>query len=195
MPKLLLAVLAVVAVPCLAGTAVRPKQAPVQSDRQIQTAITEKFARSKVAEDRFTVRVQNGVAILEGSTNVMQRKGAATRMAKSAGAVSVDNRIRVSEEAKKAAAQRLALGRKRAEAKREPRSDVKREVDAGAAPAKATSASAKKQAAAAAPRSTPPPAATTTAPKSTVGHASIPASTAAAEPPAVPVIRRAQVKH
>ena len=37
-------------------------------------------------KDGFTVRVQGGIAYWDGSTSVVQHKGAATRMAKTAGA-------------------------------------------------------------------------------------------------------------
>ena len=61
------------------------------------------------ATEHFTVTVHNGVAFLEGKTNVIQHKGVATRLAKSGGAVAVKNNIQVSDAAKamKAAA-RLA---------------------------------------------------------------------------------------
>lgn len=64
------------------------------ADKQIEQVIRWKLARSAaLSKDRFTVRVEAGVAILEGRTRVVQRKGAATRIAKGAGAVRVDNRI------------------------------------------------------------------------------------------------------
>ena len=79
------------------------------SDAQIEQTIRAKFAKSKIAsKEHFTVRVQNGVATLEGKTNVIQHKGTATRMAKTAGAVSVQNNIQISDEAKARAAARLA---------------------------------------------------------------------------------------
>ena len=57
-----------------------------RSDAEIEGAIRDRFARSKSAADHFTVRVHGGVATIEGRTDVVQRKGSATRMAKSAGA-------------------------------------------------------------------------------------------------------------
>jgi hypothetical protein len=61
--------------------------------------------------DHFTVSVVKGVATIEGATNVLQHKGAMTRMAKSSGATSVQNNIRVSDAAKKKAVASLAKGR------------------------------------------------------------------------------------
>lgn len=59
-------------------------------------------------KEHFTVSVQDGVATLEGRTNVIQHKGVATRLAKLGGALAVQNRIEISEEAKAKAAARLA---------------------------------------------------------------------------------------
>jgi osmotically-inducible protein OsmY len=91
---------------------------PVASDAQIEKAIRERFARSKISTNKFQVRVQGGVATLEGQTGVIQHKGTATRLAKAAGAVRVVNRIEVSDEAKEKAAGNLATGRRRAQIKR-----------------------------------------------------------------------------
>ena len=91
---------------------------PRLSDPQLEAAIRAKFAKSKINEDRFTVKVQGGVATLEGKTNVVQHKGVATRMSKTAGALAVNNRIQVSEEARKKAAGNLEEGRRRAQVKR-----------------------------------------------------------------------------
>ncbi|MGB9605390.1 MAG: BON domain-containing protein [Bryobacteraceae bacterium] len=96
------------------------------SDAELEKAIRERLARSKIAADRFTVRVQGGVAILEGRTGIVQHKGTATRLAKAAGARKVVNRIEVSEEARLKASQNLAQGRRRAQIKRSeshPRSE------------------------------------------------------------------------
>ncbi len=64
-------------------------------DAAIEQSIRSKLAKSKIGKDGFTVHVKNGVAVWEGHTTVMQHKGAATRMAKSAGATLVENHIRV----------------------------------------------------------------------------------------------------
>ncbi len=61
-----------------------------------------------VSKEKFTVSVKDGVALLEGKTNVIQHKGVATRLAKLGGAVAVQNHIEVSEEAKAKSAARLA---------------------------------------------------------------------------------------
>jgi hypothetical protein len=100
-----------------------PAVKPGLTDAELETAIRARFARSKCAEDKFTVRVQGGVATLEGKTNVVQRKGAATRMAKTAGARRVINKIEVSEAAREKASATLTKGRRRAQIKR---SDAKR---------------------------------------------------------------------
>jgi hypothetical protein len=95
-----------------AGPAVRSKAAPAVSDAVIEQNIRARFAKSKISSDKFTVRVQGGVAVVEGSTNIVQRKGVATRLAKAGGAVSVDNRIRIGEDARRQAAEKLAEHRR-----------------------------------------------------------------------------------
>ena len=87
-------------------------------DKETEALIRTKLAKSKIGKDGFTVRVQGGVAYWDGSTNVVQHKGAATRMAKTAGAKKVVNNIRVSDAAKEAAAANLEQGRRRAQVKR-----------------------------------------------------------------------------
>jgi hypothetical protein len=77
-------------------------------DAQVERAIREKFAKSKISVEHFTVSVQNGVSTIDGKTNVIQHKGVATRLAKTGGAVTVKNRIEVSENAKAKAAAKLA---------------------------------------------------------------------------------------
>ena len=77
----------------------RRSAAPKLSDAQLEAPIRAKFAKSKINADKFTVRVQGGVATIDGKTDVVQHKGAATRMCKTAGAVAVDNRVQVSEAA------------------------------------------------------------------------------------------------
>jgi len=79
------------------------------TDAQIERNIRARLAKSKMAAtEHFTVSVQNGVATLEGKTNVIQHKGVATRIAKMGGALAVQNHIQISEEAKAKAAARLA---------------------------------------------------------------------------------------
>jgi osmotically-inducible protein OsmY len=90
--------------------AVKAPVAPrVLPDAQIERNIRAKLAKSKISlTDHFTVSVQNGVATLQGKTNVIQHKGVATRLAKSGGALAVRNQIQVSDEAKAKAAAKLA---------------------------------------------------------------------------------------
>ena len=64
-----------------------------QRDQQIADEIRQRLARSTIGKENFKFSVREGVAYWEGSTTVPQRKGAATRMAKSAGARSVVNHI------------------------------------------------------------------------------------------------------
>ena len=99
------------------ATATRP------DDRSLEAAIRARFLKSKIAANQFRVRVQGGVATLEGHTSVVQHKGVATRLAKAAGARQVVNRIEISEAARLKAAASLAQVRRRAQIKRgEPRS-------------------------------------------------------------------------
>lgn len=84
-------------------------------DAALEKEIRARFARSKISADNFRVRVQGGVAYLEGQTNVIQRKGTATRLAKLAGAKAVVNHIQISEQARAQAAANLAKGRRRAQ--------------------------------------------------------------------------------
>jgi hypothetical protein len=92
-------------------------------DKETEALIRTKLAKSKIGKDGFKVRVQGGVAYWDGSTNVVQHKGAATRMAKTAGAKKVVNNIKVSDAAKETASANLEQGRRRAQVKRgEPRS-------------------------------------------------------------------------
>jgi hypothetical protein len=57
---------------------------------------------------------------------VIQHKAAATRMAKTAGAVAVNNKVEVSDAAKKKAAGNLEEGRRRVQVKRgDARSEAK----------------------------------------------------------------------
>jgi hypothetical protein len=94
-----------------------PKQAAVP-DAQIEKDIRARFAKSKISTHKFQVHVQGGVATIEGQTDVLQHKGTATRLAKSAGATKVVNHIAVSQAAKDKAAKNLETGRRRAQVKR-----------------------------------------------------------------------------
>lgn len=72
-------------------------------DQEIEERIRERLAKSAIRTENFKVQVRQGVAIWEGSTSVPQRKGAATRIAKAAGARGVVNNIVVRPAAPKAA--------------------------------------------------------------------------------------------
>jgi hypothetical protein len=112
-----------------AVVAVAPKRVTVQpklSDAQLEAVIRAKFAKSKISTDKFTVRVQGGVATIDGKTDILQHKGTATRMCKTAGAVAVNNRVEISDAARQKAAGNLQEGRRRVQVKRgEVRSAVK----------------------------------------------------------------------
>jgi hypothetical protein len=98
---------------------------PVMSDAAIEGTIRAKFAKSKINVEKFQVHVQGGVATIEGKTNVIQRKGTATRLAKTGGAVAVNNHIVISDAAKQKAADNLDKGRRRAQVTRgDARSDA-----------------------------------------------------------------------
>lgn len=122
-----IAVLAFILVAVSAAQTRGPARPPAEkrslTDAELERAIRERFARSKCKDEGFTVRVQGGVATLEGRTDVVQRKGAATRMARAAGARKVINKIEVSEAGRQKASHGLAKGRRRAQVKR---SEVKR---------------------------------------------------------------------
>ncbi len=90
---------------------------PKLTDAQMEAAIRAKFAKSKVGAEKFQVHVQGGVATIEGRTDVIQHKGSATRMAKTAGAVSVNNQVQVSDAARQKSAANLETGRRRAQVK------------------------------------------------------------------------------
>jgi UDP-N-acetylmuramate-alanine ligase len=108
--------------PATASKSTASASQPKLSDAQLEALIRAKFAKSKSA-NKFTVRVQGGVASIDGKTDVVQHKGAATHMAKSAGAIAVNNRVEISDDAKQKAAGNLETGRRRAQIKRgDPRS-------------------------------------------------------------------------
>src|SRR5271154_1537951 len=70
------------------------------SDAEIEATIKAKLAKSKIGKDGFQVHVKDRVATWTGVTTVMQHKGAATRMAKAAGAIQVLNNIKISGDTK-----------------------------------------------------------------------------------------------
>lgn len=98
-----------------ASTPVEKKKQPAAaatSDAAIENAIRARFAKSKIASNNLQVHVRGGVATIEGQVSVVQHKGAATRMAKTAGATKVVNNIRIDEAAKRKAAGQLERARK-----------------------------------------------------------------------------------
>jgi hypothetical protein len=88
-----------------------------QQDKDIEAKIRAKLTKSKLQKDGLTVRVQGGVAYWEGNTSVVQHKGTATRMAKTAGAKAVVNNIKVSDAAKQQAGSNLQQGPRKAQVK------------------------------------------------------------------------------
>lgn len=89
------------------------------SDAEIEREIKTRFSRSKIAANNFQIKVQSGVVTLDGTANVMQHKGIATRIARNAGARQVVNRIKISESAKQKAIDQLS-GARRVSVKRQP---------------------------------------------------------------------------
>jgi osmotically-inducible protein OsmY len=106
MPKILalllfpLMTLTTVIVTPLAAATSTTKAATTQpratvSDEQLEATIKTKLTKSKIGKDGFHFKVQHGVVTWEGATSIGQHKGAATRMARSSGAVQVVNNIKV----------------------------------------------------------------------------------------------------
>jgi osmotically-inducible protein OsmY len=122
LPLALAAALAAAAPPAQKQTAAAHARAgapaPRRSDAEIEKDIRARFARSKIAVNNFQVRVQGGTATIEGRTDVLQHKATATRLARSAGAINVVNKVQVSEAARQKAAGTLTTGRRRAQVKR-----------------------------------------------------------------------------
>src|ERR1700722_2441236 len=81
----------------LAGPVTKSHSQGAFSDAEIEATIKAKLAKSKIGKDGFQVHVKDRVATWTGSTTVMQHKGSATRMAKTAGALQVVNNIKVSD--------------------------------------------------------------------------------------------------
>ena len=108
-----------------------------RTDSQIESDFRMRLGRSKLAADGIQIRVKGGVATLTGKTSVVQHKGSATRMAKSAGAKQVVNQIEISAAAREAAATKLAANLHRAAASPSPAagpSRSKSEAPVAAAP-------------------------------------------------------------
>ena len=104
--KTALAILSLLAVSCAAPAATTLTKSHSEgkfSDAEIEATIKAKLSKSKIGKDGFQIHVKDRVATWTGVTTVMQHKGAATRMAKTAGAVRVVNNIKITDEASKAA--------------------------------------------------------------------------------------------
>jgi osmotically-inducible protein OsmY len=101
---------AVVVKPVVTKPAVAKPQPVVAKvpDAQIERTIRAKFGKSKINVEHFTVSVKDGIATIDGKTNVIQHKGVATRLARTGGALAVQNHIQISEEARAKAAAKLA---------------------------------------------------------------------------------------
>ena len=82
----------------IAGTLTKSHSQGKFSDAEIEATIKAKLAKSKIGKDGLQVHVKNGIATWTGTTTVMQHKGAATRMAKTAGAIQVVNNIKISDQ-------------------------------------------------------------------------------------------------
>ena len=67
--------------------------AGVAEDAAITNKLKSKLSRSKLHSDSLQYKVHDGIVEWSGTVRIPQRKGAATRMAKSAGAKRVVNRI------------------------------------------------------------------------------------------------------
>jgi osmotically-inducible protein OsmY len=95
-----------------------PASHSASDDAAVEKAIRARFAASKISKNKFEVHVQGGVATITGKTDVLQHKGTATRLAKTAGAKQVLNKVEVSDAAKDKAAANLSSGSRRAQVKR-----------------------------------------------------------------------------
>jgi osmotically-inducible protein OsmY len=73
--------------------------AALTPDAAIEKSLKARLSRSKLKQDGLSFAVKNGVVEWQGEVGVPQRKGAATRMAKAAGAAKVVNRIRINAHA------------------------------------------------------------------------------------------------
>jgi hypothetical protein len=100
-----------------AGTLTKSHSQGKFSDAEIEATIKAKLAKSKIGKDGLQVHVKNQIATWTGSTSVMQHKGAATRMAKTAGAIQVVNNIQISDQAKAKAVGNLTGEPRRAQVK------------------------------------------------------------------------------
>jgi hypothetical protein len=104
-----LVLVAAMAGPGHAASVAKPKTVAARlPDAQIEQIIRAKFTKSKINVEHFTVSVKDGIATINGKTNVIQHKGVATRLARTGGALAVQNHIQISDEARAKAAAKLA---------------------------------------------------------------------------------------
>ena len=89
----LLGALAITAVQSVQGQTNPVGDAESPEDAALQAEITDRLSRAVIGQDGFQFTVRKGVVYWTGETDVAQHKGAATRMARSAGAKQVVNRI------------------------------------------------------------------------------------------------------
>ena len=87
---------------CVSSPAATNPTKPAQvsarvDDSQLESSIRTKLAKSKIGRDGFRFKVSRGIVTWEGSTLIPQHKGAATRMARSSGAVQVIKNIQVAD--------------------------------------------------------------------------------------------------
>jgi len=101
---------------------------PAPSDAEIERDLRMRLGRGKIAADHFQASVRGGVATLTGHTDVIQHKGVATRLAKTAGARRVDNQIRISEAARRKAAENLDKHRRTGSSERDEQPVKRSEV-------------------------------------------------------------------
>ncbi len=104
---------------------------PTKSDTALEEEIKQRFSESKIAANNFRVRVHDGTAYLDGTTDVMQHKGTATRLARLAGAEHTVNRIEISELAKQRSRRKRRGDPRRVHVRRphQPRSEPRDQSD------------------------------------------------------------------
>jgi osmotically-inducible protein OsmY len=78
-------------------------------DASIERSLRARLSRSKLAADKLHFAVKDGVVEWQGRVSVPQRKGAATRMAKAAGAARVVNRITIAPSSPTGAPRKLSV--------------------------------------------------------------------------------------
>lgn len=93
--------------------------APLANDAQLEKAIRDRFNKSKIRDDNFTISVRQGVVTLAGKTDVIQRKRHRHAPGQAGRSQGCQQSHRVfSEAARERAANNLEKGRRRAQVKR-----------------------------------------------------------------------------